>query len=325
MAQPTVARLARRSLLMKVETDYGVDPTALTGTDEIEAYNIVPAVGPQMTEIPGLGGAMGSLGLIPGVRLAQVSFEQIWRGAGSAYDDSPVVAPNFHLPLRGCGFQATFAADPKWTYVPRSTGFESMALYVLQENGPSIKILGAFGDAQLVCQVGRPVVARYTFTGIYQTEADDTPAFAQKVFTVGSNQYPVILSSAFQVSTENYAAPWSQLSLNLGNMLDLLEGPNAASGVAGAYIANRRPTGTIDPETVKVATFPWITKLEAGTVMDASWQTNGAQYKRVKFTLAGAVLRARGWQQRGQKSVFGINFDLVPSASGDDEITIVTD
>lgn len=325
MAQPTVARIERRTLAMKVEASYGVDVFAGTvaAADIMEVFNINVTAGPQTVDVPGLGAQLGSLGAVAGVRTAQVTFEQWARGAGAAYSAS--VKPNADLPLRGCGLSATgsFVLNlEKWTYVPRSSAFESMTIYVMQENAPTMKLAGAFGDCQLIFQNGRPLIIRYTFTGVYIVEAD-TPALVTKVFAAAP-QWPVMLSSLFQIGTENFAAAHSQIQWNLANVLDVREAPTDASGISAVLIAARRPNGTIDPEQVTIASFPWITKWQDAVQMDMSFDSNGAQYARWKASAPKAQIRTRGWSTRGQKATYQIAFDLAFSV-GDDEMSLVFD
>lgn len=319
MPQPSVPRSERRTLAMKVESTYGVD--AFGGTvaaaDIQEVYNIEVASGPQMQEVPFIGGFLGSLGTVPGVRIAQVTFEQMARGAGSAYSAS--VVPNVHLPFRGCGMLATGTFTPgaeKWEYTPRSSSMEAVTIYVMQENAPTMMLLGAFGDMQVIGAVGRWLQVRYVFTGIYKQEAD-TPALVTKQFSP-SPQWPVVLSAAFQIGSENYAPNIQAVQINLNNTIDVQEAINAASGVAGVFIASRRPNGALDPEMATRATFDWISKWENSTVMDLSFQSAGAQYARWKFSADKATIRTRGWGRRGQKATYQVGFDLIPT-NGDDE------
>lgn len=325
MAQPVVPRIDRRTLAMKAETNYAVDEfagTVLTA-DIQEVYNIQANVGPQVIDVPFIGGFLGSMGIIPGIRTAQITFEQMLRGSGAAYSAS--VFPNFHLPFRGCGFSATgsFGAGvEKWTYAPRSSSFESMTIYMMQENAPTIKMLGCFGDVQIVGQVGRPLMARYNFIGVYTRETD-TPVLVPRQFSPAP-QWPLMLDTAFQIGSENYGACFNQIQLNLNNTLDVQECTNAENGITGVYFGGRRPGGTMDPEQVVRATYDWIQKWEESIIADMSFNTNGPQYARINVDCPQVQIRARPHGQRGQKAIYNVAFDMIPLA-GDDELSIVAD
>jgi hypothetical protein len=310
---------------MKVETTYGTDIFAGTvaAADIMAVYGIAADPQVNMVDIPTMGATMGSLGGVPGTRIGRVSCEMMLRGVGSAYSSS--VLPEADRLLRACGYAATLVVTggaESVTYKPVSTGFEPFTIYVHFENAPTVKLAGCYGDCQIICQVGQPLRARFTFTGLYVTEAD-TPAIAAKVFSP-TPQWPVLLSSLFQIGTENYAPNYSQVTFNTGNSIDVQEAANAASGIAGVFIGSRRMTGSIDPEMVTIAAFPWKTKLEGGTLMDMSFQTNGSQYARVKFSCPTVQMRTRGLGNRGMKGAYSIGFEAL-YVSGGDELSILFD
>lgn len=326
MAQPVVPRMDRRTLAMKLETDYaddafGVTPPATADIQEV--YNIQANVGPQVIDVPFIGGFLGSMGIIPGIRTAQITFEQMLRGSGAAYSAS--IKPNFDLPARGCGFQATLTptvGTEKVVYNLRSTGFESMTIYMMQEFAPTIKMLGCFGDMQIVGQVGRPLIARYNYIGVYQTE-EDTPVLVPRQFSP-SPQWPLMLDTQFQIGTEDFGACFNQIQLNLNNSLDVQECTNAENGITGVFFGGRRPGGSLDPEQVTRATYDWIAKWENSTIADLSFTTNGPQYARIRAECPRTQIRARPHGTRGQKAIYNVTFDMIPLL-GDDELVLTAD
>lgn len=323
MAQPAVARIQRRTVAMKVESTYATD--AFGGTvaagDIVEAFNVETNPTINMYEVPFMGGILAGLGALPGVRIGQVTFQVHLRGAGAAYSAS--VFPNIHNPLRACGYLATLDAtggSEKYTYTPRSSGFESFTIYVMQEEGPTTKMTGCFGDVSFVYQVGLPCIARFVFQGIYNTETD-TPTLVTKTFSAAP-QWPVMLSGNF--TWDAFAAKWLNLQLNSGNIIDVQEDVSAASGISGVFMAGRRPTGTFDPEIVTRATYDYISKWEGSTLVAVSMDSTGAQYVRHKLDVPKAQIIQRGWGVRGQKAVFQVGFAATPNV-GDDELQIVFD
>jgi hypothetical protein len=320
MAQPVVPRMDRRTLAMKLETAYADDAFGITppAADDIqEVYNIQANVGPQVIDVPFIGGYLGSMGIIPGIRTAQITFEQMLRGAGATY--TALIKPNFDLPMRACGFEATLTTGI-WTYKPRSTAFESMTLYMMQENAPTIKMLGAFGDVQVTGQVGRPLMARYNFIGVYRTE-EDTPTLVTKQFSPAP-QWPLMLDTQLQIGTENFGACINQIQLNMNNNLDVQECTNEVNGITGVFFGGRRPGGSMDPEQVTRATYDWIAKWEQSTLADLSFHTNGPLNARIRVVVPRSQIRARPHGSRGQKATYNVTFDMIPLV-GDDEWTIV--
>lgn len=322
MAQPNVARLPRRTVAMKAESTYATD--AFAGTvvqaDIVEAFNVEPNPSINMYEVPFLGGVLGGLGSIPGVRIGQVTFRVHMRGAGSAYGAS--VVPNVHNPIRACAYLATLVDGVSWQYTPRSTGHESYTIYIMQELGPTVKMTGCFGDVTFNFQVGMPGIAEFRFQGIYNTETD-TPTLVTKAFSAAP-QWPPLLGGAFQIGSENFAAKWANCQIASGNILDVQEDISATSGIGGVFCAGRRPVGTIDPEVTTRASFDWISKWENSTLMDMTFNSAGAAFVRYNVSAPAVQLINRGWASRGQKAVYQCQFALTPSnPAGDDELSIL--
>jgi hypothetical protein len=244
------------------------------------------------------------------------------RGGGSAY--STTVKPAVDVALRACGMLGTFSATPtpNWVYTPKSTGFEAVTCYVMNEYGPTVKLTGAFGSGQIMFSMGRPVIMRVTLQGIYTTETD-TPTIVTKAVST-SPAWPTFLNAAAVWGA--YSPVLANASLNFGNSLDVIESANNAAGIAGVIFGTRRPSGSIDPAvTVRGASgFDFIADWEAATPRLVAWGTNGVQYQRCKVEAPRAVIRSRPWIARGTKAAWQLGFDCTPNL-GDDDYKITFD
>jgi hypothetical protein len=311
---------------MKVEGTYGTDVFAgtYTAADIMPCFNIAPA--PTLEEIENLA-LSGDIGRLPsgiGRELAGVTFEAFVRGAGVAYSAS--VKPELDRALQACGLSSTFsgtAGSEIVTYQPTAAP-SSYTIYVVQENGSTLKMAGCFGDVDFTMRAGGIISARFSFQGLLVDEAD--VAFVGGAIA-GTPPYPTVKSAGFQIDTGNYAPRIGTVGFRMGNVLQAVPSINAAGGVAGFFIADRRPLLTIDPESAPVATFAWFTKHKAGTLMDCDFTVGGVQYNKMrpKFNAAlaaGLQIVQRSWGSRDGLTAFPTTL-LATISAGNDDFSIV--
>jgi len=311
------------SILAKVEDTYGQD-TSPGAANGIYVIGGAPRIIQELNELNDVVGR-GSLSKLPasqpGPRHWQCDFRVPIRGAGAAYSAS--VKPRISALLRACGFQETVVDTPgveTVTYVPRSESFESINLYY-NWDGLLYKLLGTRGTVNFVVRTGGILYAEFSFQGLY---ADPTDSAVVNVTGEPTVQFPVLLSGVFQIGSENYAAPFQNLNLNMGNVLSADPDPSAADGISQIYLVNRQPEGSFDPTGVLVATFPWYAKWKAGTIMDMGFTIGTAQYNKMVFSMAQVQAKEITPGDRGQLGMFQVPFRVVSdSASGDDEVSIV--
>ncbi|MFQ5765769.1 MAG: phage tail tube protein, partial [Rhodospirillales bacterium] len=307
MAQPVVARTRRAVVAMKAETTYGTDSLGtVTAADILWAFNIRPTSRIEAIEMLAQSGFLGRLRSMSGVEVFGLTFDIQVRGAGAAYSAS--VVPDIHNPLRAAGMLATLDATPsaeKYTYTPRSSGFESFTVKVVHENGPTHIGLGCFGNVAFRGVAGQPGIASVTLAGILAAEG--TLALVTKAPT--TLQPPVLKSAAFQIDAANFAANVQNVALDLGAAVNVQEGMNAAGGLAGLFIADRDPGGSFDPEVVAAATYDWFTKWkDKPAAVDLGWQWGAAQYNRCKVTMPEITIQERAWGERNAMRAFDVAY-----------------
>ncbi|OGB94030.1 MAG: hypothetical protein A2Z31_00250, partial [candidate division NC10 bacterium RBG_16_65_8] len=218
MANLAVPSSRKMVVAMKAETAYGVDIFAgtYTAADIVPAFDIRPSQPPQVIENLSQGGHLGRLPSIVNLPSAQVSFAMNLRGKGVAYSAS--TKPESDMPFRACGMSSTFSGGTGAeiiTYIPTDT-HESFTIYVIQQNGTALKLVGAFGTFSLGMTAGGVTVARFTFSGQHGGEAD--VSFVAGALSA-TPQYPVMKSAAFQISTENYAPRIAQMGFDQNNVV----------------------------------------------------------------------------------------------------------
>src|SRR3972149_5660260 len=288
MANLTVPRSRRMVVAMKVESTYGTDAFggSYLAANIVPAFNISPEITLEEIENLALSGDIGRLPSGIGRELAGVTFEMFIRGAGAAYSAS--VKPEADSALQACGLSSTFSGGVGSEIVavgPVATP-SSYTIYVVQENGSTLKMAGGFGDVDFTMRAGGIITARFSFPGGLPGE-----------------------SAAFQIDTDNYAPRIATIGFRMGNVLQAVPSVNAVGGVAGFFISDRRPLFTIDPEANSIATHDWFSDHKAGTLMDASFLIGSVQYNKLQFKFnaslaAGLQIVQRSWGSRGGLPAF---------------------
>jgi hypothetical protein len=324
-------RIRRAALAAKIEATYGTN--AFAGAPV--AADILPVLDIEIEEPRGFYMNPTTTGLLdhqPGVAgelMARVR-GAIWlRGAGEAYSatNKPAASPI----LRALGFSEVVVTTPGLETVtykfPKVPEHDSLSLIFMQENAPSLTILGTRGTGSLVMVAGQPVVLRFELWGIHGGRG------TQALVTAAPEQapiHPILASAAFQIGTENFAAQFRALTVALNSLVVPKLDPNNVNAYSGMFITTdplRPPAIEFDPEAVAAATYDWFTKWGAGTLIDWSLQTNGAQYVRVKFGEAAnakAQIASLRWGSRDELRTTPVTLNLLPNA-GADALTILFD
>lgn len=287
MAQLTAPRSRKMVIAMKAESTYGTD--ALGGTytsaDIIPCFDIAPDYRIEEIQNLSMAGDIGRLPSIMGIESGQVSFSMYVRGAGAAYSAS--VKPEAHKPLEACSqigvLDATGGAE-KYTYQAGTPA--SHTIWIVQENGRTMKMVGCHGSVESSGTAGNPLVDRFAFQGKINAFADVT--FVPGTI-VGTPGYLVLKAAAFQLGSGNYAPCIGSVGVALGNTVSGVSCINDATGRLGFIITDRNLRLSFDPLADTVAAFDWIASLRAGTLHDLSFQLGSVLYNKVKFQV-GATL-----------------------------------
>ena len=313
------------SILMKIESSEGVDASPVAG----DGFWAVAGSAPEPVLEANLldDVARGSLTKLPpapdGPVHMKFSFKVPLRGSGAAYSGS--VKPKIATPLRICGLQETLTTtggSEKVEYKPRSSGYESATTYVYLD-GLLYKMLGCRGTVNFVTRAGGLMYAEFSIEGTYSAPTDTA-----LVAPTGepADQFPIFVSSAFQVGTENYAAPFQNINVNLNTILTPRIDSTKADGIAAINLVDRTPNGSFDPEAALVATFGYYTKWKAKTLSDMTFTLGSVQYKRVKFDMPSVTFDTITPGDRNSLAIFTVPFKIGSNtAAGDDELVITFD
>lgn len=265
--------LLRKSVLAaKVETTIGT-AEALTGSEA--AFNIYnPLIQPtiEMEKRPGQAG-FGHFSAVASARMGTATFRTNLEWDGSATE--PSWADTF---LPACGW-----VKSGQVFTPRSEGPGSnvktltIGCYV---DGKFCSIAGAMGTFVVNLPTGKTGWIDWTFSGVWQGGSD---------VAILSPTYP----TAKALRYAGGLAEWNDVNLcvesvtiNAGNTVIMRECPTT-EGFISAYITDRLPIITANPEAVTVATqdrwAAWLAETEYALEIDVAGPTGTASDAVLSF------------------------------------------
>lgn len=252
--------------------------------------------------------------MIPGTRLATISFKVENKGSGTAG-----TAPAIGRLLKACGFGETVVAVTSVTYAPISdiTAIPTLtiAAYV---DGVRKQLRGARGNVKYSAKDGEIGVFEFTFVGVYDSVSDQTLLTPSGVETT----VPVALLSAV-FSVASFSAFVSQISFDLGNTLTPRADINKAEGYISTLLTARNPKGSFDPELELVATHDWYGRWIAGTTGVLTWKHPGSAGNICTFNVPVCQYVKISDGERDGMALANTDFLMVRSASsGNDELSI---
>lgn len=304
--------IKRAVLLAKIESIYNTDPTPVAASDALLVENLQYAPAEQrMYQQPTVGATLATIAQIYGGSLLQVTFDVALKGSGTA--GTP---PEVDAVLRACGFGVTNVPATSDTYVPVSTGFESVTIYLF-EDGKRYVLTGVRGNASFSGVVGEPGKMSFTMTGHWTPPTDvSLPAP-----TLDATVAPVLLSAGFSINA--YSAVISSLSFDMGNTVAFPPDINASDGFGEIIITGRDVNGSFDPEEALVATEDFVSHWQDGDVMALTTGVIGGVAGN-RWQIPAPAVSYRDWAP-GERD--GIRTAEMPygagESSGDDEVSII--
>lgn len=247
----------RDVLLIKVETVYGTDIVPVEGTDAILVEN--PSWGNEglrMNERPAIRANISTLQQVYGGRLNVIAFDVELKGSGGAVDLPPEISPVF----RACGFGETINAAVDVTYEPVSTGHESVTIYYFQDGVRKI-LTGCRGNISFNFETGAVPKASVTLIGHVALDTD--VALASPTY---DGVVPVALVGV-PFTVGGYSAVINVLNFDMGNTIATPPDISASDGYSEIQITSRDVNGSIDPESVVIATDDPLQDLEQGNTL----------------------------------------------------------
>lgn len=248
---------------------------------------------------------------LPGLRSATMSFdvELVGSSVGAG------TAPHYSDALKCCGFGETLVGGTSVTYKPASATISSATLGMWLD-GKVYRLWGARGNVTFKFEAGTPGIMSFEFTGADWSEADE--ALLAGV-TYESALPPMFLDASLVMDA--YSAIISGVEINMNNAISLRQNANKQSGHISAVITNRAPSATFNVENVLVATYAFMTKWRAGTLVALSFDMGSVAGNQIAVSAPKVQFRTITLEDREGISGMSIESKLTLN-SGDDELQI---
>lgn len=240
---------------VKTEVTYNTDPVPTGAANAMLVENMEWSFdSARLYERNPIRSSLAPLKPLYGGTLMSVKFDVEIKGSGTA-GTAPEIGPL----LTACGMSETVVAVTSVTYKPSSTvsTHKSVTIYIWQD-GTLIKMTGCRGTVSGSGEVGQAGKLSFMFVGHFVSRTDvaiATPTYNAQV-------PPILLSIAFVV--DSYSAVITKLGWDMGIELAKPGNIAAADGYGEIRIADRKLSGSFDPEQTVVATYNWITKWQTG-------------------------------------------------------------
>jgi len=298
----------RTQLAAAVESVEGAAETLDAG-DVVLADNITFTPSIDMDERSEMSASLSPFAAVPGKRSATLEFDMDLKGSGAAG-----TAPALGVLLQGSGLDETISAGTSVTYLPASSSIPSLTLAAYMD-GVIHKLWGARGTMRVSLEQGRFGRVHFTFTGADFSVTDG----ALLSPTYESTTPPAFLSASLTI--DSYSAMIGKLEIDLGNEITLRSDVNQSSGHKSAIITARKPTLSMDPEKILVATYDWYGKWRSGNQGALSTELGSVAGNIITITAPKVQYSRVAEASNAGLRTLGID-GLLGRDSGDDELSI---
>ena len=313
----------KQSILIETEGSYNDNSTTPDGQDAVLVTELT--VTPIASDVVSRDYVRPYLGaseqLLANARV-EVSFSVELVGSGTAG-----TAPGYSKALLACGLDETTSAGTSVTYAPVSDTFSSVVLFV--EIGGSAsnenvlhKIRGCRGNVALEAAIGEIPKLNFTFTGIYETPIDlnalSTPVFNHQptplLFKPGN-------TSGFNL--HGHQTGLNSISMDLGNSIVYRE-VIGSSNTKEVLLTDRAASGSVVIDAVKPGTKDFFTAATTdGTLGNLAFLHGTTGGNKVQLTSTKADLGDITYGDSDGIVTMEIPYTLIPSASGNDEFSLI--
>ena len=243
--------LKKRSLiLVKEESEYASDSSPSASDNALLGIDVKTKEAPEAEEREVEKGYLGRRASLLGKIHTEITFQVELKGSGTKG-----TAARIGDLLEACGFTETVVAGSSVNYAPGSSSLKSVTIYHFIDGRKHI-ITGARGSIKLVMAAGKRAFLEFTMKGLYTAPTDTALPAASYETTVP----PVCKSCALSLNSVSNLVV-QQVEIDMAIAVALRESLNAATGVAGFEIESRKPTISLNPEAVSVATYDFRTDL----------------------------------------------------------------
>ena len=303
----------KRSLLAKIESSYGTDPTATGSANYVEVVDLeIEPVASDEVEQETIRPYAGNYPVLLANTRVNVTFDVEMSGSGSAG-----TAPKYGAILKACGLSETVVSSTSVTYAPVTTPSDSVTLFV-NYDGIRHKVTGARGTFSISCEVNAIPRISFSLTGIFNAPTDT----ALPTVTVSNQASPLIFKNG---STSNFAifgfaAALQSWNLDFNNEVIYRE---LVGGTKEVLITDRRPSGTAVIESPALSAHNFFTDYTGTSTGTNTWLHGTTAGNKITVSCPQTDLGQPSYEESDGITMLSLPFMATPTASANNEFSLV--
>jgi hypothetical protein len=319
------------SILLKLETTYGTDPTPTGGSNAILKGNVsISPLNANNVSRDLVRPYFGGSEQLVGSASVEVTFDVEFQSSGSM--TTPTI-PAWDSIIQACAFKAgagSAGSRVEYDFVSDYSLLKSATIYY-NDDGVLHKAVGCFGTMSLKMNVGERPVMSFKFTGLdggisaAASPAETLTAWKTPLVVADPNTGAMTLGCTYATGALSGGTEYVSggLEIDLGNAVsfnDLL-GTAALPGQR-VDITNRDVTGKVMFDLTAANEVTFMTNVKANTVQSLGLvHGTAAGFKMLVYAPAVQMINPRKEDKNGRRMI-GFDLRLLPS-SGNDELKIV--
>ena len=312
------------AILAKVETTPGTDavPTGAADAVLVSDMSITPLDANNVNRDLVRGYFGGSEQLVATASV-KVSFTVELAGSGTA-----ATAPQWGDLLLACAMaESSLTAPVRVEYNPVSTNLKSLTIYYF-DDGVLHKLLYAMGTCKLSAKVGERPTLQFDFVGLdggisaTTNPATTLTAWKTPPTMTKANVVDITLGGTYAAGaiTGGTVYPSTGLTLDWANAVSYV--PLLSSETID--ITNREMTGVVELDLTAAQEVSFMATVKANTTQSLGLTIGTNAGNKVIIHAPAVQLINPSKQEINGRRLIGYDLRLVPGASGNDELRIVT-
>ena len=303
----------KRSLLAKIESSYGTDPTATGSANYLEVVDLeITPLESDEVEQETIRPYAGNYPVLLANTRVSLSFGVYMVGSGSAG-----TSPKYDPVLKACGLSSNVVSSTSVTYTPSTLATQDSCTFYVNYDGVRHKITGARGTFSIVCAVNEIPRINFEMQGIKSTITDT----ALPTVTKSLQPDPVLFkngnTSSFSVF--GFAAALQSWELEFANEVIYRE---LVGGTKEALITDRRPSGTMVIEAVALSSKNFFSIAEGTSTGSNTWVHSGGAGNIVTVSCPQTDLGQPTYEDSDGITMLNLPFYATPTDAGQDEFSL---
>ncbi|WP_457755178.1 phage tail tube protein [Thermovibrio ammonificans] len=271
-----------------------VDPSSAFVASEVKIKPVV-----EMVDRKVVNNSFYTPQSVPGKKYVEATITVELAGSGT-----PGTPPAWASLFEACGCVKESSTD----YTAYKLGFsEKTATIYVWLDGTLVKLISGMGNVKLNFPAGDLGKVEFTFKGLYETPED----VSHPSNSPGAPLPPLVKSAGLFVG--GYAPVAQSVSLDFGNDVKLRENLNAPDGYSFAYIADRNPTGSIDPDAFSRGAHDIWSKLESGSTENLELTIGEVEGNKVQVVCPAIQYTGAEYGERDGILTMPLNFKCTGS------------